>query len=442
MEMKYIFTLSIMMVFTILTYGQKDSVKVKKGWTFGALPAVSYNSDLGFQYGALASIYDYGDGSTYPKYRKMFKIEVSRYTKGSGINQIFFDSDRLFPKKKIRVTADLSYLTDKACDFYGFNGAEVNFNPAFSNDEDTAYISRMYYRMERNIFRFTCDFQGNISPNLRWLAGVAFLNFQLGTVDIDKLNKGKSEDKKLPDTALLFDKYVKWKMIPAKDTDGGHYQMVKLGLVYDTRDIEANPSRGMWTEALLILAPSFLGNSENSFIRLVFAHRQYFTLIPKTVTFDYRLCYMGNIAGNTPFYLQPYMFSSFPSGTLVEGLGGAKSVRGILRDRVVGNGIVWGNFEFRYKFYKAKKRNIYLALNPFMDAGRVVQKIEVDKSKIPSTEKTSDYFTGQSEKMHFTAGCGLHGGLNENFVVAFDYGHALDKQDGKHGIYVGVNWLF
>ena len=40
----------------------------KTGWNFGPLPAVSYSSDFGFQYGALCDIYYYGDGSTYPHY--------------------------------------------------------------------------------------------------------------------------------------------------------------------------------------------------------------------------------------------------------------------------------------------------------------------------------------------------------------------------------------
>ena len=34
----------------------RDEV-VKTGWTFGALPAISYNSDLGFQYGALVNLF-------------------------------------------------------------------------------------------------------------------------------------------------------------------------------------------------------------------------------------------------------------------------------------------------------------------------------------------------------------------------------------------------
>lgn len=45
-----------------------DSTFVKKGFSFGALPAVSYDSDLGFQYGVLSNLYWYGDGSRYPAY--------------------------------------------------------------------------------------------------------------------------------------------------------------------------------------------------------------------------------------------------------------------------------------------------------------------------------------------------------------------------------------
>lgn len=68
---------------------KETSAKVKTGWTFGALPAVSYNTDLGFQYGALVNLFYFGDGSTYPKYMHSVYAEVSRYTKGSGINRFF-----------------------------------------------------------------------------------------------------------------------------------------------------------------------------------------------------------------------------------------------------------------------------------------------------------------------------------------------------------------
>jgi len=435
-----LFTISCFQLFA-----QNKEEVIKTGYTFGLLPTISYNSDLGFQYGGLVSVFDFKDGKTYPKYHKMFRMEISRYTKGSGTNQLFFDSENLFKDKKIRLTADLSYLTEKALDFYGFNGAVVNFNPDFADDSSSDYISRMFYRMERKMIRFTCDFQGQLIPGkLRWIGGIAFFNYKMGTVDIEKLNRGKDPAKQLPDTELLYDKYVKWGVIPANEADGGHQQLIKAGVIYDTRDIEANPSKGIWTELFFMMAPSFLGNNENAFTKVVFTHRQYFTILPKQLTFVYRLGYQGTLLGKAPFYSQPYMFSSFSAVTIVEGLGGAKSLRGILRDRLVGDGILYGNFEFRWKFIRTKigNQNLYVALNPFFDAGRVVQLIGLDESKIPLDEVASNYVTGSKEKFHFTLGCGLHIALNENFVISANVGKALDPQDGKLGVYIGTNWLF
>lgn len=48
---------------------KKDSLKIKKGWNFGAIPTISYDTDQGFQYGAAVNFYNFGDGSTFPKYK-------------------------------------------------------------------------------------------------------------------------------------------------------------------------------------------------------------------------------------------------------------------------------------------------------------------------------------------------------------------------------------
>ena len=115
-----------------------------------------------------------------------------------------------------------------------------------------------------------------------------------------------------------------------------------------------------------------------------------------------------------------------------------------MRNRVVGDDIVFGNFEFRWKFIRAVLggQNVYLALNPFVDIGRVIAPIEVDKGLVAPGEIYANYFTANDEKFHFTYGCGLHIALNENFVLALNYGFAADKQDGDRGLYIGTNWLF
>ncbi len=424
---------------------QQDSVpnqNIKKGWTFGLLPSIAYDSDLGFKYGGLVNFYNFGDGSTYPNYKHSIYLEIARTTKGSGLNQLFFDSGYLFKNKDIRVTADLSWLTEQALDFYGFNGSQSLYFPEIENTDSPEYISRMFYRHERKMLRTYADFQGNItSKKFRWLAGAAMYDYQIAPVNIDQLNKGKEQSDLLPDTMTLYDYYVQSGIIPLKEADGGNLKMLKLGLIYDTRDIEANPSNGIWSEAIMMTAPSFLANKENKFTKLAVTHRQYFTIFPKRLTFVYRIGWQQTINGNAPFYFQTLMMSSYSPSTITEGLGGAKSLRGILRNRITGDGFAFGNFEFRWKVFRfiAKKQNVYIALNPFFDAGYITKPIKLSYYQ---SDPVANFLSNEESVLHMTSGCGLHIALNENFVLAINYGRAFSQSNGSSGLYIGTNWLF
>ena len=119
----------ILIVFLLIIVALPASAqekKVKTGWKFGgALPTITYDSDLGFQYGALAEFFNYGDGSKYPDFLDHTYTEISRYTKGSGIYRFMYESNHLIPG--VHMTSDLSYLPDQASHFYGFNGYESTF---------------------------------------------------------------------------------------------------------------------------------------------------------------------------------------------------------------------------------------------------------------------------------------------------------------------------
>lgn len=425
---------------------EKKEAKTPTGFSFGALPTVSFDTDLGFQYGGLVNLFDYGDGSIYPGYKHSLKMEISRYTKGSGINQLFYDSKYLLPHK-IRITADLSYLTEKGLDFYGFNGYQSKYNSAFVDEDDPAYITRMFYRHERKLFRFTTDFQGKLyGDHLRWIGGIAIISIKASAIDTASLNKKKDEADKLPYVKNLYDNYVDWGLLSIKERDGGSANFFKLGVVYDTRDKEASATKGIWSEALLVYSPGFFFNPEFSFTKLILTHRQYFTLLPKKLSVAYRLGYQGTIGGHAPFYFEPYMVSSYSSSTKTDGLGGAKSLRGILRNRVVGDGVAYGNLEIRWRFLQTHlgKSNLYFALNGFADAGMVVKPFEIDETKILPIEDRDKYFdfSSSNDKLHPSAGAGLRIALNENFILAIDYGFAINQQDGAKGLYISIGNLF
>jgi hypothetical protein len=189
--MKNLYLLLLLFLFPFITTSQDEVVKT--GWNFGALPSISFDTDLGFQYGALVNLYNFGDGSRYPVYNHSLYFEVSRFTKGSGINRFYYDSDRLI--EGLRTSFDLSFLSDQAYDFYGYNGYDAVVQPDWIDDVHEAYISRVFYKYDRKLFRFKIDLQGDfLAENLKWAAGINLLNFKIAPVDIDKLNTREKKE--------------------------------------------------------------------------------------------------------------------------------------------------------------------------------------------------------------------------------------------------------
>ncbi|MEN8201419.1 MAG: BamA/TamA family outer membrane protein [Bacteroidota bacterium] len=420
--------------------------KVKTGFSLGGVPAVAYDSDIGFLYGAIVNLYWFGDGSRYPKYDHSVYVEWSRTTKGKGINQITYDTDKLIPG--VRSFFEATYRIDKALDFYGFNGYQAVYDMDFEKNtlDPEGYANRLYYRYSRNLLRLTADFQGEIiGQKLRWLGGIAYFGNQIDSVDIDVLNEGKEED--MLSHNSLYGNYQEWGLIPEDQANGGGHTILKAGLVYDTRDNEPNPFSGIWTEMQLHIAPAFLSTTDYSYTRMVLTHRQYFTLIQDRMNLAYRLSYQGNLFGEMPFYMLPFIYNTAPSLTK-DGVGGAKTLRGIRRNRIVGDGFAFANVELRGKVLRTTilNQNLYIALSAFMDAGMVVKKYDFDSSGLP--DQLPDYLPGQiidldaKEVPHLSFGGGVHIALNQNFIVAVDYGMAAKKEDGDTGLYIGLNFLF
>jgi len=314
--------LSILLISLFAVALSAQEKKAKTGWKFGgALPAVTYDSNLGFQYGALVEFFNYGDPSVYPEFLDHTYTEISRFTKGSGIYRIMYESFHLIPG--VHLTSDLSYLPDQAYHFYGFNGYESVFNKEWMDDESDDYRTAMFYRFKRNQFRFKNDFEGKLAgEHFKWNAGFAFQDFINSSVDIDKLNKGK--DDKLPSVQEepgLYERYQALGLISENEADGGWVNTVKAGLSWDSRDNRPNPMKGLWTEIGIEVAPKFIGN-DWGFSRFYITHRQYFTLVQDDLSFVYRLGYQSTLSGDVPFFYQSQVITSMLTGATNEGLGG------------------------------------------------------------------------------------------------------------------------
>ncbi|MEX2427563.1 MAG: BamA/TamA family outer membrane protein [Bacteroidales bacterium] len=420
---------------------EKSAEDVKTDWSFGGVPVVAYDADVGFKYGALVNLYHFGDGSRYPMYDHSIYMEWSRTTKGSGINQITWDSDKLIPG--IRSFFEASLLTEQALDFYGFNGYQAKYVAGYDADTTDIFSDRLFYRHSRQLLRIKADFQGEIiGQKFRWLGGVGFYGNNIEAVDVETLNEDKTED--LLSTNSLYNNYVDWGIIKDDQKNGGSHTLLKGGLIYDTRDNEPNPFSGIWTEMQLHYAPSLLSNTDYGYGRFIFTHRQYFTIIPEWVNFAGRVSYQGKLFGEMPFYMMPYLFNTAPKLT-TDGVGGSKTVRGVMRNRIVGEGFAYGNLELRGKILRTKflKQNFYIALSGFVDAGMVTQKYELPANLMTDFPEAADFIDLNAKEVpHLGYGGGIHFVLNQNFIVTVDYGLAAKADDGDSGLYINLNFLY
>lgn len=444
--MRILFSVSVFyFVFILHVSAQNDTIPsneiVKKNWNIAGLPVVAYNTDLGLQYGLIISPFYYGDGSSYPNYMHKLYFEVSRYTKGSGIYRFYYNSKYLIPG--VNTFLDISYLTDEAYDFYGFNGRQSVYNASWIQSGSSNYVGSYFYDTQRKMTRVKLDFQGKTRfENLGWIAAIQFRKTAINRPNFALINKDKSPSDIIPSDSTLYDTYVTWNIIPHEQAGGGSITNVKCGLLYDTRDIESNPSRGIWTEAVVTFSPSVI-SSHKSYGVCNITHRQYITIFPNRLIFAYRSMFQSHVFGTVPWYVLPDIETSVLTAATNEGIGGAASMRGVLRNRIVGKQTLLGNFELRYKLvsFAIKKQNVYIATNGFYDVGAIIQALDVDFSSVSAPQKQL-YFTNSHKGIHSSAGFGLKIAMNQNFIVSVEYGKAFKVQDGTSGLYIRLNYLF
>ena len=451
--MKKQLVFSLLTLFAMAATAQEGNRHIRQGWTFGLLPSVAYDADLGLQYGALTNIYYFGDGSTYPEYLHSFYAEAAYTTKHFGIFRFAYDSKYLIPKHRLSI--DLTYLPDQLCDFYGFNGYSSSYNPAYSSQNDAGYISRAYYKYRRDLFRVSADIQGPLAGKFCWNAGAGLLHFGVGPVDVERLNSfTKKEEKQLPDTISLFDQYVALGYIGRDEASGGLHPYLHAGITYDTRDRQQNPTHGIHADAFLTYYAGLGRMGDFNNLKLNLNWRNYLPIASERLIFAYRIGTQLNLAGDCPFYLNTYLNQLYMQRVVYEGLGGANSIRGMMRNRVLARGVAFANFEFRAQLFsfKVKKNMFYVGLNPFMDAGMVVQPYDhvvtdpwLFVLADPNPENP-DAFYDESRlySPHLTGGCGLKMAMNDNFVLSIDWATAFDRQDnGKFSnLYIKMGYMF
>jgi hypothetical protein len=422
-------------------YNEKGEI-IKTGWNVGPLPVLGFDSDLGFQYGACVDIFNFGDGTRYPRYFYKFNVEISRYTRGSGVFRFYADMPYLI--KDTKLFFDLTYNYSKKFEFFGFNGYEASmFDPNLAENEGVIGYKSGYHFIKRNTLRFVGSMQRTFFhvPNLNWVAGLAYYN-----VVTDSLNLAAYEGQQ-----TLYTNYVNAGIIKENEKNGGNIAQLRLGMIYDSRDHNSDPSKGIYAEYTLTGSSDFFdGNGYNSLIQ-TFIWRHYVPIYKDKLTFAYRLGVQHTIVGSTPWYMINNINMPFFQKMYTEGLGGVVTMRGVNRNGVLGNGFVLGNAELRWHFlsFKFINQNWQLAFSPFFDAGMIIQPFREEEMKVaeaaldPQPGDEPFYYTGKKEGVHMSAGAGLKIIMNRNMILGVDMGRALDPRDGqKFKVFVGFNYIF
>lgn len=358
---------------------------------------MNFDSDEGFGYGAIAELYQYGAGDASP-YVWTLQPTVFLTTEGRRDFTIFFDAPHLLPSGW-RLTVFTGRQKQIATPYYGIGNDTPYDESLGAEDGPDPY----FYRLGMTRSRATFDLQRGIGGlPLRLLFGGGF-----DYVETRPVPEGRG-------TTLYAVQQG-----PGEATEWLNF--VRGGLVWDTRDRETGPTSGVWTELLVRSTDESLG-ADVGFNRWTFTDRRYFSLADGLV-FAHRWLVQDVSAGAPAFEL----FTVQTSFKQQEGLGGAKTLRGILRNRYVGRGMLVWNSELRWRVadFRMIGRPFHAVVSAFLDQGRVWSDgLELDELL---------------DDLHRGYGGGARLGMGENFVVAVDAG--TSSETGLQ-IYIGLGYLY
>jgi len=369
------------------------TARASTGREIVGLPALNFDSDEGFGYGALVELYDYGRGVR--PYRFTLQPTVFLTTKGRRDVTVFFDAPELIGAGW-RLSAFAGREQQLATPYYGVGNATVH--DAALEEGANPY----FYRFGRTRLRATADVQHSVATHSRLLIGSGVSR---STIDLTPFDSG---------TTLLATERGGVTPAPTREN------YLRVGYIYDTRDQEIGATSGTWMEALVQHVTPMLG-ATSRYTRVTATVRHYVP-VTRRVVFAQRVV-LQDVDGDVPFHELATIQSSFKPQ---EGLGGASSIRGLPKNRYVGNALVLSNSELRWHAadFKLNRKPSHLVFTSFLDAGRVWD------ADVRSSTMTRG--------LHAGYGAGTRLGLGESFVVAVDGGHSSEST----AVYIGLGYLF
>jgi len=349
-----------------------------------AVPLVSFNSDVGFGFGAAGGVFFYGGKKPYAH---ALSAQVFFTTRGVQSHFLNYDAPGLIGP--LRFEAHLEYARDLYAPYFGPGNLSA---PEAPPDQTKRYS---YILTQPMVW-------ARLRLKLPSLPIEPYLEYRYRYVSVELYPGSVLEER------------------PPVGLEGGSFGIFTLGMLYDTRDSEADTTRGELIEVALRAADGLTG-SDYTFGGLTVSGRKYISLFTPKVVLAGRVMLDGTV-GHTPFFVWPF----FGGISNAEGLGGQSSVRGVPRDRYQGDLKVFANLELRINpiHFEAFGGEMKLGVVGFVDSGRAWHAGTTD---------------GGLDQWHSGAGGGLRLTRSEA-VVRVDYG--VDLATSRKALYLAFGQLF
>ncbi len=353
------------------------------------LPALGYDSQQGLIFGANIGLYWRAPG--FAPYQYALSALVLFTTFGGQDHRLQFTAPD-FLGSKYRPSILFGFSRELVRNFYGIG------NTVTLIADDDRRIANQYYAYQFTSWYGALDVERKLSGY--WKVGA---RYQLRTLDT-RLYAGSLLEAMRPDAARF--------LINSE---------LQADVVYDSRDQEASPTKGIFAQLSMRASHAALGSQINYLGGLAEIRAFYspFNIGPRLVLAT-RLLF-DVIGGDVPVALLP----TFSGRThYLDGLGGANSVRGLLRFQYVGKMKALGNLEVRSRLIRfnlfARPFDIWAVA--FVDVGRAWAELK-HEGKVD---------------LHPSFGGGIRLAYVDDFVFRVDYGFG----EGHQALAVVIEQLF
>lgn len=428
-KMKHWAWILIFLIFQLNFFPQSDSLKLpfaiadekrlseedlahkREGFSITGVPQLSSDPVNGFGYGAEGMLYYNGHKSdpffNYTPYRRKLSLALFNTTRMQNEAVLGLDMPYIF-NSKWRVRMEGIFENDPNMLYFGISQSSLNplVNPqsglGYNNYENylgslTGNYSKYNRFIEKNNVSLGLSAEHSFfHSKMRTLLGFGFSSIGIAT---------------FPGNALLVQESQEG---IAKGLGRWTVCIFQSGLIYDTRDLESDPGKGIFAEVTNEISNNVFGSQFN-FDKVFFQVKWYQKLLPslfKKMVFAARAG-ISTTLGDAPFYEYQEVWSS--EGGIYGIAGGANTLRGYKQSRFVAPYIGFANAELRTRFaqFRISKEHISLSGVPFFD--------------IAGVGDNPSQLLGNINNYRYAYGAGLRIAWNVNTILRFDY--AISTED-------------